>query len=401
MEWKKYSIEDNYLSLTGVLALFLFFASFYFQSLILFFTAVTILILIFANSYYLKHIGEHLHFDNDSQKNRFFPEEKGEWMLLFVNKGLPIMKGSLRIYFDDIITPMDGLGEKRLTQYEVNIPLSLSYNQQKTVKLPFTARKRGVAKIRKMEWHIPHFFGIGETVLEYKRLIIQEALVYPLPIPVENMSSFLSERSGETFVSHSLYEDYLSPSGTRDYVYSDSFNRINWKASARMQTFQTKVFDLVAETGWNLSINIADSHAITNQIEQLISSAAELAYFSTKQNIPFSVCINIRVAGAIPFYYIPAGTGKEQLQRVLEALAIVDQHSSIFPYEKMLSFYDRHLSAQPFFIHGGKSTARSEEILNMISKRGATLLELQLNENKAVLKPKQSLMKGVMVHDKK
>lgn len=392
MEWKKYSVEDNSLSITGILATILFFASFYFQSWLVFLTAVMILIFIFANSFYLKHIGKHLYFENTLQRNKFFPEEKGEWVLTFANKGYPIMKGNVRIYFDDNVEPIDGFGQKRSGQFELNIPFSLNYNQISTLKIPFTTRKRGVAKIRRIEWHIPHFFGLGETVLEYKSLVMQEALIYPLPIPVINMRSFLSARPGESFVSHSLYEDYLSPAGTREYVYSDSFKRINWKASAKMQTLQTKVFDSVAEVGWHLSLNLADKHAITNKLEQLLSSVAELAYFFTKQNIPYSLCINMRFAGTIPFYYIPAGSGKEQLQKVLEALAIVDQQPSIYPYEKMLSFYYHHLAPQPYHIHGGESSPRSEELFSLIQKRGATLLELYPNDKDAVLKLKQSLV---------
>ncbi|WP_057766161.1 DUF58 domain-containing protein [Cytobacillus praedii] len=390
MEWKKYSIEDNYLSITASLASFLFLVSFYFQSWLVFLTAVTILIFIFANSFYLKHIGEHLHLENPLQRNKFFPEEKGEWTLTFSNKGFPIMKGIVRIYFDDIVKPIDGFGQTIAGQIELNVPFSLNYKQISTLTIPFTTRKRGVAKIRRIEWHIPHYFGLGETVLEYKGLFMQEALVYPMPIPVKNIRSFLSIRPGESFVSHSLYEDYLSPSGTREYVYSDSFNRINWKASARMQTLQTKVFDRVADAGCHLSLNLADKHAITSKLEQLLSSVAELAYYFTKQNIPYSLCINMRFAGTIPFYYIPAGSGKEQLQKVLEALAIVDQHPSIYPYEKMQSFYYHHLAQLPYYIHGGKSSPRSEELFSLIKKRGATLLEIFPNDMDAVLKLKQS-----------
>lgn len=387
MEWKKYSVEDNYLHISGIVAGVLFFASFYLQSWLVFFLAVVLLILIYLNSFYLKHIGKQLSFDNVKQRNKFFPDDKGEWILQFENKGLPIMKGIVRIYFDDIVSPVDGFGEKRLTKYEIKIPVSLNFNQKNVVKIPFTAKKRGVAKIRTIEWHIPHFFGLGETILEYKNLVMQEALVYPLPISVRNMNSFLSERSGESLVPHSLYEDYLSPAGTREYVYSDSFNRINWKASARMQSLQTKVYDRVAETGINISLNIAEGHSITSKLEQLLSSAAELVYFFSRNHIPFSLCINMRIAGAIPFYYISAGTGKEQLQKALEALAMVDYHSYTLPYEKMLSFYERHLTAQPYFLHGGKMTVHTTDLLKRLCDKGAFLLELQLADNEAVLMP--------------
>ncbi|MEH7121848.1 DUF58 domain-containing protein [Bacillus sp. JJ1532] len=397
MEWKKYSVEDSFFSFTGVLAVFLIFSSFYFQSFLIFFLAVFLLLFVFANSFYLKHVGKKLYLENLKLRNKFFPQENGEWVLVFENKGLPIMKGQLRVYFDDQVAPLDGFGDKRLTKYEVNLPMSLNYNQRTIVKIPFKTIKRGVAKIRTIELQIPHFFGLGETVLEYKFLFLPEALVYPLPFPVKNKGLFLSVRPGESPASFSLYEDFLSPAGTREYVSSDSFNRIHWKASARMQTLQTKIYDRVAETGWHLSLNIANGHAISSQIEEFISSAAELAYYSAKQQIPFSLCINIRVAGSIPFYYIPAGVGNEQLQKVLEALAYVNPYSSAYPYEKMLSFYSRHLTNQPFFIHGGHRSTQSDELLRLFKQKGTSVLELTLEKDlEAILLPIQFPMKDVI-----
>ncbi|MBY0120900.1 DUF58 domain-containing protein [Bacillus sp. S/N-304-OC-R1] len=397
MEWKKYSVEDQFINLTGVLSVFLCFLSFYLHSFLIFFIAVFLLLFLFSNSFYLKHVGKRLYLENKKVRNRFFPEETGDWILAFENKGFPIMKGNLRIYFDDQVAPLEGFGDKRLTKYEVNIPVSLNYNQKTQIKIPFKTIRRGVAKIRLIELHIPHLFGLGETVLEYKNIFMQEALVYPLPIPVKNKDLFLSGRPGESYVNISLYEDYLLPAGTRQYVFSDSFNRIHWKASAKTNTLQTKIYDRVAETGWNLSLNIASGHAITSQAEGLISSAAELAHYSAKHHIPFSLCINIRVAGSIPFYYIPPGTGSEQLQKVLEALALVDPYSSIYPYERMLSFYERHMANQPFFIHGGNREGRAGKILQLFKKRGISLLELNLEEEAgAVLTPLPFQFKDVV-----
>ncbi len=319
------------------------------------------------------------------ERSKYFPEDIGSWILQFENEGLPIMKGKLTVIFDDIVVPMEGVAKPHFSKYEVAIPLSMNFRQKKIIKLPFTAQKRGVAKIWSVQIHIPHFFGLGETILEYQNFIMQEAIVYPSPITVKNLNSILSNRTGNALITHSLNEDPFSPMGTRDYVYTDSFNRINWKASARMLSLQTKVYERVAESGWTLSLNIANGHSVFSQLEELLSSAAEVAYFSNKHDIPLSLCINVGRADSIPFYYLPAGTGKEQLQKVLETLAMVKANSYTIPNEKMLSYYNRHLTAQPYFIHGGHRTDREERGFQELSQKGVQLLELQVTNIEAVL----------------
>ncbi|MBT2687804.1 DUF58 domain-containing protein [Bacillus sp. ISL-47] len=389
MEWKKFSVEDNSLSLTGILGIFLLLASFYFKSWQVFLAAVIFLLLISANSFYMKNLGKNLVMQNPKKRLKFFPNEEGNWTLKFENKGLPILRGELKVFFDDSVAPLNYELAERLGRYELNIPFTLNYNEQKIVTIPFAARKRGVAKIRRLELYVPHFLGFGETILEYRAQIKQEALVYPVRLPVKNKLSFFKDRQGISQAAYSLFEDRLSPAGIRQYVSTDSFNRIHWKASARKQNLQTKIFDRVAETGWNISLNVSEGHSISGHLEELISGAADMAYYWVKQEIPFSLCINIRVAGSTPFYFIPAGSGKEHLQKVLETLALVDNHSSLYPYEKMLSFYGRKLAVQPYFIHAGQSKPSTIKVFNLINRKGALLYELYLSDKDAVIQPLQ------------
>ncbi|MDF2857688.1 MAG: hypothetical protein K0Q87_3539, partial [Neobacillus sp.] len=234
----------------------------------------------------------------------------------------------------------------------------------------------GISRIQKIEMQIPHFFGLGETILERESFSNQEVLVYPKTLEVKNKHVLLTYKQGESFANHSLFEDYLSPAGTRDYQLSDSFNHIHWKASARKQSLQTKIYDKVTEVGWNISVNIGDDHFISNNLEELLSSTADLAYFFVKQNIPFSLCINIRNAGRTPFVYIMPGTGKEHLQKVLETIALVNAEASVYPYIKMLAYYNRHLDEQPFFLHAGQNIHEKGDALRMLGDRGTSVFEL-------------------------
>lgn len=388
MEWSNYSVENNYLPITGAFAFFLCIASFFFQSWLAFFVGVFIILLIYFNHLYLRKVGEGFLFNNKKVRGKYFPGEEGAWVLEFHNKGVPIMKAKLSVTFHDSVAPHDQRANKKSSIYEVTVPFSISYRQKTSVTIPFSANKRGVSRIRKIELMIPHFFGFGETVLEKEFNSIQEALVYPTTLVVHNKHTLLTSRQGDSPVSYSLFEDTLSPAGTREYNYSDSFNRIHWKASARKQSLQTKLYDKVTENSWNIAINIGDDRFITNNLEEILSGTADLAYFYVKQNIPFSVCINIRHAGITPFYYIMPGTGREHLKKVLEAIAHIDVETSVYPFEKMLAYYDSHLETQPFFLLAGQYIPEKGDVLKKIAEKGTSIYELMANEQSAAIAKK-------------
>lgn len=387
MEWSKYIVEDKYFGYTSLVAFMLILVGFYTSHLLIFFIATIYFVIFLANNIYLKFVGHGFTLLNEKERQRHFIGEAGKWTFIFENSGLPIMRGEMRIIFDQSVAPQaQVIVDQKSSKYEIKVPFSINRGQRQIVTIPYTAKKRGLSKIRKIEIYIPHFFGFGETVLEYKPFIKKEALVYPVPMTVKNIENFLSFRAGESNVNHSLYEDLLSPAGTRDYLFSDSFNRVHWKASARKQTLQTKVYDKVAEKGLHLSLNIGIGYSITGHLEQLLSSAARLAYFSIKEDIPLSLSINMRViGGGIPFCYIPVGTGKAHLQKVLEALAVVDNHCNLYPPEKMLSFYHRHLPVQPYLIHGGLLTDKIKGSLLPIEMKGIKLFSLETGDQHSVI----------------
>lgn len=307
--------------------------------------------------------------------------ENGNWTLIFQNEGYPILNGELTICYDECVSPLDEKFDPSQSRYEIVIPFSIFSRQTRQITIPYKTVKRGVAKIRRLELHIPSLIGFGGCVLEYKNIVKQEAVVYPSPIPVKGLKEQISVLQGGSSVPYSVYEDRLGPLGTRDYSPADSFNRIHWKASARKQTLQTKVFEKVSEKGWNISINVADRYAITGDLEQILSSVTEFSYYAVRNQIPYSLCINVRTAGNTPFYYIPKGEGKEHLQKVLETIARVSNNNSIFPYEKMLSFYNRHLGEQPFFLHAGIRTSEVDSVLFQIGRKGVYLTELKVTED--------------------
>lgn len=395
MQWKKIVIEDRFLSILVFLGILLLIASFYMNSWLMFGASLMIIFIAAGNSYYLKHIGEGLFFDNDRKRNRFFIGDKGEWSLQFINQGLPIMKGNLSIYFDSAVVPVSGEYHIHSSRVDVSVPFSMGQKEKININIPFVAEKRGLSKIRKMELHIPHFFGFGDTILEFSDVINIEALVYPKAIPVRNIDKHKSVKPGNNLSIFSVFEDKLGPIGTRDYLPTDSFNRINWKASARKMTLQTKEFERVNEAGAVLFINVTDGYSVTDKLEFLMSSTAEMAYFFNKKNIPFSLCMNIRSAGFTPFTYLPLGSGKDHLQKLLDLLAIADFHSPTIPHEQMLFFYKRHLPIAPTMIYAGIRTTGADGYIQEWKREGVQLFELQIHHEHALLEPMNIMLKDV------
>lgn len=398
MQWKKVIIEDRFLSILAFLGVLLVIASFYINSWLIFGAGLLIILITAANSYYLNHIGEGLVLENKRVRNRFFIGDNGEWSLLFANHGLPIMKARLTVYFDSAVVPVSGEFHIHQSKVDVGMPISLSRKEQIMIKIPFKADRRGLSKIRRLELHIPHFFGFGDTILEFKDVINSDAIVYPRPISVRNIDKHKSFRPGNSPSLFSVFEDNMGPVGTRDYLPTDSFNRINWKASARKMTLQTKEYERITEAGAVLFVNVVDGFSVTVLLEFLMSSITEMAYFFHKANIPFSLCMNIRSAGATPFTYIPLGSGKDHLQKLLDILAIADHHSPTIPYDKMLFFYKRHIPAAPTMIHTGILTEGANIYFKDFGRDGIQLLELQRheeNEEEAFLGPFKRMMKEV------
>lgn len=378
MSWSKYTVEDSRIPGISIFAILLIIVSLYVQSKLVLFLGCFFLIIVGLNQLYLMKTGMELFLDNKPRKNHYFRNEQGKWTLIFRNDGYPILKGELRVCFDEYVSPIDGTYNPSNSLYEIIIPFSLLTNQTRKIEIPYKTVKRGIAKIRRLEMHIPSLIGFGTSVLEYKNIMKQEAVVYPIRMPVKGLKEQLSVLQGGSAVTLSVYEDLLGPLGTRDYVSTDTFNRINWKASAKKQNLQTKIFEKISEKGWNVSLNVADGYAVTNQIEQIISCTTEFAYYALRNQIPYSVCINVRTAGSTPFYYIAKGEGKEHLQKVLELLSSVNNHNTIFPYEKMISIYKKHLGPQPYFLHAGNRTRDVDIVLQQIGSQGVVLTELNI-----------------------
>lgn len=383
MDWKKYSVQSKFSFFIPTFAILILFFSFYSERGIFFFIGLLLGVYSFFSYRYEKIIGNRLKLVNIKYQKYIFHDQSTKWEFTFINKGLPIINGHVTIIFDKNVRPIQPIHLESLNSYHMKVPFSIGTNQELVLKVPVMASLRGVAKIRSIEVVVPHLIGFGETILEYNSPFMTELIVYPKSKEVNPYSLLQSIKMGEVPVRQSLFFDSLVTVGSRDYVSSDSFKQINWKATAKMQTLQTKIFEPIADSGIHLTINSMENNYLCSNFEEKIEYMTYLIYYFHKKNIPYSISINFKSKGFLPFYYLPKGSGKSQLQLALKLLASVDQLFLLMPFHQKMNYYYKHLNDQPYLLHIGMIDEQTKRIYQQIKQSGVTLFYLD-EENRAM-----------------
>ena len=117
----------------------------------------------------------------------------------------------------------------------------------------------------------------------------------------------------------------IRPIGLRNYQPYDSLRHIHWKASARCQGLQVKVFEPTATLEASLFFGVDSYRAIgewqEEEFEWGISLAASVANHLVAKGVPTGLFSNGRLIDSGQAVQIPPGGSREQILMILEALA--------------------------------------------------------------------------------
>ncbi len=293
-------------------------------------------------SIYFKKVGQNLTFDNDKKRGRMLQGGHSAWELTFENKGLPIWNGQLRLQFQDAVIPRYQEIERYSQFIEIVVPFTIGANERVTVKIPIEANKRGFSRLKQMGLTIPHLFGEGSVELLYQPMLRKEQIVYPIIQQIKGLRHPSALKPGAYEYKHSIFQDVFSPVGTRDYVPSDQFHHIHWKASARMQKLQTKVFTQVANESVLLIFNVAHHYSIISDLEEKIEMIASYADYFFKEGIPYALAVNVRSYGRSPYLFLPTGDGQAHRQKTMELLSVLSKNDLTMPFKRMVTHIDMH-----------------------------------------------------------
>ena len=269
------------------------------------------------------------------REGRLFPGESTELTLeIFNRKPLPLPW----VKIDDEIPvalarDIDPVPANRPGYYLLSRWASILWYRKVAWKCQLHGEKRGFYRLGSLTVTSGDIFGFYPR---WRQFAFPDCvIVYPRIFPIEKLEIPSLHPMGESRSSRRIFQDPTRPIGLRDYRPQDSLKHIHWKASARRQELQVKVFEPTTTLKVSLSLS-GDGyppHAPRSEeeFELAASTAASIAHHLIDQGIPVGLISNGLQADTGQEIQIPPGGRRNQLMEILEALAKVTprtRHSS-------------------------------------------------------------------------
>lgn len=180
----------------------------------------------------------------------------------------------------------------------------------------------------------------------FTKSLIDHVIVYPRIFSIAQLGLPSLYPLGETKAERLIFGDPTRIIGVRDYTPQDSLRHIHWKATARHQNLQVKIFEptTTLKVALFLAVESFEQNGIYNEddFELGISTAASIASYVTEQNSPVGLFVNARLADSGESARISSACGTNQLVSILEALAKVTPNPS-GSFEEFLQGEQRRL----------------------------------------------------------
>jgi uncharacterized protein (DUF58 family) len=186
--------------------------------------------------------------------------------------------------------------------------------------------KRGYYKLNSVSMASGDAFGLSRT---YRTLPLDgELLVFPKPIPMEDVPLPSRSWQGEVVVRRWILDDPFIIAGAREYRYGDTLSGINWKATARNGMLQVHNRERTADHRVVIMVNFDLNESVQTQvsdpdtIEKALSYAITIADWVIGQGMEVGFACNGYSVDAPkePIYITPRG-GHEALNELNHIMA--------------------------------------------------------------------------------
>lgn len=274
-------------------------------------------------------------YERSFDRTRVFPGEPIQMTLTITNnKVLPLTWLQFRDELPVAIesdSPIARVASDVTGSYSLQSTFSLSGREKTKRVTTLRFPSRGFYKLGPVTYESGDIFTL--FTIEREHQYIDTLIVYPQIWPLEELGLPAKEPFGDVKVRRSLFTDPIRTQGIRDYRPQDRFRDVHWKATARRNALQTKIYD--PSTGMTVAIflNVATfpRHWMgfdPELLERAISVAGSIASYGVQQGWGIGLYANGSVPNSDQPIRVPPGRAPDQLAHVLEALAAATEFAT-------------------------------------------------------------------------
>lgn len=215
---------------------------------------------------------------------------------------------------------------------------SLAWYERVTWRQRFTCTARGYYQVGPVRLRSGDIFGFFPREAQLEQ--IDSITVMPRQVDLGEIDLPTRRPFGEAKGGNRIFEDQSRMAGLRDYRPGDPLKRIDWKATARRGTLQSRIYDPSSTVTLMVALSV-DTFARPWEghdpllLERAVSVAGTVATVAEERRYAIGLVANCSYPGADRPLYVPAGRDPAQLTRVLEALAMV-MPFTILPIDELI-----------------------------------------------------------------
>ncbi len=267
------------------------------------------------------------HTRSISRKRAFIGDTIDYSVSLDNDKVLPLIWVDIQDSFPEGLdltgATMRGTGLELNRQHTITTSL-LPY-QKATWKYSLTCSERGYHRIGPVRLRTGDIFGFNSAETRYNQF--DHILVFPRVVDIEGLVFPAEHPMGEIRGTRPINFDTNRVVGQRDYQPRDPMKHIDWKATARARTLQTKVFEPVVSLNMLIVMNVSTrehSWQGSNRrlFERTVTIAASVASLADRRGYTYGVVSNAVASYSGKWIHVPMGASSSQLTMALEALAM-------------------------------------------------------------------------------
>jgi uncharacterized protein (DUF58 family) len=163
---------------------------------------------------------------------------------------------------------------------------------------------------------------------------VSHVTVYPAIADLDRILVPARHLFGEQRIQRPIITDPMRTIGIRDYRPEDSFRHIHWKATARAQSLQTKIFEPTTSIQFGIFLNLDTFERYWEGLdferaEGAIITAATLASHAVEDDLMVGMYANGVVGGSDQALRIRPSRDERQLEQILTGLAKLSPIASL------------------------------------------------------------------------